>query len=189
MNPQLVFVRPSEADFETAMVFFEKVIRHTFDKNDLNSLIEEIEAEIAHKRQMLMADLSTQGKDCYFLLGKWQGRIISSISLGPAGELINKCTDNQFSTLLEVGTVFVDPAYQNKGIGGFMMNLIQEELTHRGQSNFCFDSGYPSAQKIWTKHFGPAQYIERHFWGENCPHMIWHLGVNFNPNKILPILE
>lgn len=189
MTKNILFSRPAESDFTEAMNFFEVVIRHTFEKNELGYMTEEIESEINHKREMLLSDFETKGETVYFLLGKLEGEIVASISLGTVGHLILECTGDSLSNLYEVGTVFVKPCFQGQGIGSYMMNLIQRELVERKQDSYCFDSGYPSAQRVWTKHFGKAQHIQYDFWGKDSHHMIWHLGVNFNPNKILPILE
>lgn len=58
-----------------------------------------------------------------------------------------------------------------------MFNLIFEEMEKKGIEEFCFDSGYKSAQEIWIKIFGQPQYFFNDYWGEDAHHMIWRLRV------------
>lgn len=69
------------------------------------------------------------------------------------------------------------PDYQKKGIGSRMLNLLFEELENKRIKEFCLDSGYKSAQKIWIKKFGNPQYHLKNYWGENADHMIWRVRV------------
>lgn len=184
----LIFEKARPEDFEEAMGFFAKVIEHTFEKNQLGHLTETICEEIEHKRALLTEALETQGEKVFFIFGKYRGNIVASVGLSPAGSLIQQCTEGNFSHLYEAGSVFVAPEFQGRRIGPYMVNLIQLELNRRCQSQFCFDSGYPSAQRIWTKLYGSAQFIANDFWGEGSPHMVWVLNVNYHSAKILPKL-
>jgi len=42
---------------------------------------------------------------------------------------------------------------------------------------FCLDSGYESAQKIWINKFGNPQYHLKDYWGEAADHMIWRISL------------
>jgi hypothetical protein len=50
-------------------------------------------------------------------------------------------------------------------------------LQNRGIEEFCLDSGYLSAQKIWRKKFGEPDYLLKDYWGEGYNHMIWRIKV------------
>lgn len=48
-------------------------------------------------------------------------------------------------------------------------------LRNKGIEEFCLDSGYTSAQKIWKKKFGEPDYLLKDFWGAGYDHMIWKI--------------
>ena len=58
-----------------------------------------------------------------------------------------------------------------------MFNAIFEELHRKGIKEFCFDSGYKSAQKIWMNKFGKPEYHLKDFWGKGEDHMVWRVNV------------
>lgn len=188
MKEQMSIERLSEENMTQAKVFIKEMVVSTFEENELGHMTALIQEEVDSKIRMLHQDASTNGEEVFFLFAKRRGQIVASISLAAVNPLIISCTHDLYQNKLEVGSVFVRPDLQNKGIARFMMTLIQEELHRRGHSDFCFDSGYPIAQKIWTKLYGQPAYIEEDFWGKGSPHMIWHLSVSLSPNKILPIL-
>ena len=51
-------------------------------------------------------------------------------------------------------------------------------LQHRGIEEFCLDSGYIRAQKIWKKKFGDPDYLLKNYWDEGYDHMVWRIKVN-----------
>jgi GNAT superfamily N-acetyltransferase len=76
---------------------------------------------------------------------------------------------------VEVGTVFVHPDYQGKGIGNSLLEAIMKHLKNIGLTEFCLDSGYGSAQQIWKRKFGLPDYWQKDFWGEGQDHMVWRI--------------
>jgi hypothetical protein len=46
-------------------------------------------------------------------------------------------------------------------------------LINKGINEFCPDSGYPNAQKIWRKKLGEPDYLLKDYWGPGHDHMIW----------------
>ncbi|MDY2948132.1 MAG: type I restriction enzyme HsdR N-terminal domain-containing protein, partial [Mannheimia varigena] len=50
----------------------------------------------------------------------------------------------------------LDPAC---GIGNLLLNAMIQELQCKGIKEFCMDSGYSNAQKIWRKRFGEPEYF------------------------------
>lgn len=170
-------VRPRIEETEQINAFFNNVLYDTFKKNNLLDLVETYNEEINDKRRCLNQDFESAGEDRYFLIAKDKGAIIGSIEYGLSNELINSCTNGALKELVEIGTVFVHPDYQQKGIGNILLNSIFKKLDKRGINEFCFDSGYKSAQKIWVKKFGNPQYFFKDYWGEGNNHMIWRLKV------------
>ena len=72
----------------------------------------------------------------------------------------------------------MNPKYQRKGIGNLMLIRIFNELKHKGIKEFCLDSGYKSAQKVWINKFGEPEYYLKDYWGEGADHMVWRLKVS-----------
>lgn len=169
--------RPKLEDLELINQFFEIVLRNTFEVNGISDLVDLIEEEIVEKRKCLNQDIESDGKDRYFLIAKEGDKIVGSIEYGPSNELIDLCTNGELKELLEIGTVFVHPKYQRKGIGNRMLKLIFAEFKKNGVKEFCLDSGYKSAQKIWIKKFGNPEYHLKDYWGEGDDHMVWRIRV------------
>ena len=165
--------RPKLEDREELIQFFRKVISDTFAKEGLEGLIDEIEDEIEHKKKYLNTDLESSGENRYFLIALDGDKIIGTIEYGIASDLINSCTDGELREMVEIGTIFVYPEYQRRGIGNLLLNVMYLTLQNRCIEEFCLDSGYVNAQKIWKKKFGEPNYLLKDYWGEGYDHMIW----------------
>lgn len=164
-------------DIELINEFFEIVLRDTFERNGISGLVDLIVEEIEDKRRCLNQDIESDGKNRYFLIAKENDKIVGSIEYGQSNELISSCTNGELKELVEIGTVFVHPEYQKNGIGSRMLNLIFIELKKNSIKEFCLDSGYKSAQKIWTRKFGNPEYHLKDYWGEDTDHMVWRISV------------
>lgn len=169
--------RPKFEDIELINKFFEIVIRDTFERNGIGNLVDEIIEKIEDKRRRLNQDIESDGKNRYFLIAKEGDKIVGSIEYGPSNELIISCTNGQLKELVEIGTVFVHPDYQNKGIGSRMLKLIFIEMNKNEIKEFCLDCGYKIAQKIWINKFGNPEYHLKDYWGEDADHMVWRISV------------
>lgn len=169
--------RPKIEDIEEINKFFELVLRDTFERNGILDLVDTFDNEIIDKRRCLNQDIESRGTNRFFLIAKEGAKIVGSIEYGPSNELIDTCTKGKLKSLLEIGTVFVHPDYQKQGIGSRMFNAIFEELHRKGIKEFCFDSGYKSAQKIWMNKFGKPEYHLKDFWGKGEDHMVWRVNV------------
>ena len=174
----VVVRRPRIEEIDSINKFFELVIRDTFAKNGIADLIETLEEEIEDKKKCLNQDIKSNGRERYFLIVTIDDMIVGSIEYGPSNDLIIRCTNGELKDLVEIGTVFVHPEYQRKGIGNKMLIHILNELKNQGIKEFCFDSGYKTAQKIWTKKFGDPEYYLKNYWGEGADHMVWRLKVS-----------
>ena len=169
--------RPKYENIQLINEFFELVIRDTFERNGITNLVDTIVEEIEDKRRCLNQDIESDGINRYFIIAKEDNKIIGSIEYGPSNELISSCTNGELKEIVEIGTVFVHPDYQAKGIGSRMLNLIFIELERNGIKEFCLDSGYKSAQKIWINKFGNPKYHLKDYWGEDADHMVWRISV------------
>lgn len=63
------------------------------------------------------------------------------------------------------------------GIGNLLLNAMIQELQCKGIKEFCMDSGYSNAQKIWRKRFGEPEYFLENYWAEGQHHLIWKIKI------------
>jgi len=175
--------RPNSDDVVDLYLFFRIVITNTYKDEGLSQLLDDIENEINSKKQYLKNDFNSNGENRYFLLAidTSNEKIIGTIEVGPTSTLINSCTDGVLKDLYEIGTVFVLPEYQRKGIGNLLLNTMFLTLLSRGITEYCLDSGYKKAQSIWTKKFGKPSYVLKDYWGESSDHMIWKKSLHDTP--------
>jgi GNAT superfamily N-acetyltransferase len=170
--------RPKNDDAKELHHFFSTVIHDTFNKEGIGEKLDDIKDEIKVKEKYLQSDLESHGERRYFLIAIKDHKIVGSIEYGPSSELIRSCTNNDFKELIEVGTVFVHPDFQRNGIVNMLLNAIYMTLQEKGIEEFCLDSGYISAQKIWKKKFGEPDYLLTDYWGVGYDHMIWRVKVS-----------
>jgi GNAT superfamily N-acetyltransferase len=167
--------RPKLEDMQELYRFFRVVITDTYQKEGIADLKDDMEAEIASKEKNLQCDLNCNGEHHYFLIAVKDGKIIGSIEIAPANEMIIRCTKGVLKNHIEVGTVFVHPDYQRQGVGNQLLQATLQTLKTRGVREFCLDSGYKAAQKIWTKKFGHPEFWLKDYWGSGSDYMIWRV--------------
>ena len=175
--------RPNSDDLEELHLLFRIVITNTFKEERLSHLLDDIENEINTKKRYLKNDFDSNGENRYFLLAidTNNDKIIGTIESGLASTLINSCTGGVLKDLYEIGTVFILPEYQRKGIGSLLLNAMFLTLLSKGITEFCLDSGYKKAQSIWKKKFGEPNYVLKDYWGESSDHMIWKKSLHDTP--------
>lgn len=167
--------RPKKNELEQIHQFFSSVITHTYHKEGLSELKDEIKEEIETKKLYLAEDFSSNGEKRYFLFAYLDHQMIGCIAYGQPNPIIVKGSRGQLEHLPEVGSMLVHPDYQNQGIGNKMLQAIFKDLRDKECSEFCFDSGYKQAQMIWTKKFGVPFIFLENYWGEDSHHMIWKI--------------
>lgn len=130
--------RPRIEDSEELNQLFSTVIRDTFAREGLSEWHDDIENEIEAKKQYLKYDLDSNGKSRYFLIAcdKKSNKVIGTIEYGQASELINICTNGALKGMFEIGTVFVLPGYQSRGIGTLLLNTMFLTFLGNGVKNF-----------------------------------------------------
>ncbi len=171
-KPEFIIISPEYTDVDSTDLVFEKTIRDAFEKEGLGHLEEDITDEIEYKKRMLEASFSEEN-NIHFLIARVDDLTIGTISFGPCGEIIKKCTENELENIGELGSLFVLPDYQNRGIGSVLISSLMKELHISGIESFCLDSGYKRAQKKWIHKFGKPYKIVKDYWGEGSDHMIW----------------
>jgi GNAT superfamily N-acetyltransferase len=175
--------RPKTDDYKELTQFFSKVIKDTFVKEGLSSLHDDLKKEIVAKSDYLQSDYESSGTERYFLIAKEGQTIVGTIEYGHSSELIYRTTDGALKDVYEIGTVFVHPGYQRRGIGSLLLNIMLLTFLNRGIEEFCLDSGYANAQKIWTRKLGNPDYWLKDYWGKGLDHMIWKKKVRDVPIK------
>lgn len=170
--------RPKFEDIQELNQFFRIVITDTFNKEGIGDRLEGINNQIEIKEKYLINDFETNGEKRYFLIALNKEKVIGSIEYGPARGLISNCTINDLKGLTEIGTVFVHPDYQKMGIGNLLLKKMYFTLQDKGIEEFCLESGYISAQKIWKKKFGEPDYLLNDYWEKGNDHMIWKIKVS-----------
>lgn len=169
--------RPRFEEIGDLHEFFRIVITNTFIREGLDELVNDIETEIESKINFLKSDFDSNGEKRFFLIALEEEKIIGTIEYGPSSELIHVCTDGVLKDLVEIGTVFVLPDYQRQGVGNRLLNEMVRTLHNREIEEFCLDSGYGNAQKIWKKKFGEPDYLLKDYWGKGQDHMIWKISI------------
>lgn len=171
----IIITRPTKEEVEALHDFFETVITDTFRKEGIGDKKEDLIAEIETKKHYLAMDLESNGENRYFLIAKIENRIMGSIEYGSSSELICQITNDKLRDIKEIGTVFVHPEYQRRGVGSLLLKAIYEELDKNKLKVFCLDSGYKHAQDVWKKKFGVPDYLIKDYWDIGYDHMIWKL--------------
>lgn len=163
----------TSADIAGAYEVFEESIKDAFDKEGLGSFKEDIDSQIIYKKQMAAASLKRPDSNIIFLKAKADDRVVGTISYGPCGEDIRKCTNNELDSIGEMGSLYILPGYQGQGIGSALIGAMAAYLSEHGIEQFCLDSGYRRAQKRWLRKFGAPYKSVKDYWGPGSEHMIW----------------
>ncbi len=175
---QVEIRRPKENELESIHHFFSSVITHTYQKEGLSELKDELIEEIETKKLFLADDFSSNGEKRHFLCAYINNQIIGCIAYGEPNPIIVEESEGQLEHLPEVGSMLVHPNYQKQGVGNRLLQAIFQAIREKGLKEFCFDSGYREAQMIWTKKFGEPFIFLGNYWGKDSPHMIWKIELS-----------
>ncbi|ASA21310.1 GNAT family N-acetyltransferase [Paenibacillus donghaensis] len=178
--------RPSVGDTGRLHQFFELVIRDTFTKEGIGDQLSVIEHEINTKKSLLKGCLNDPEGNRYLLAAFHENSLVGTIHYGPANALIIEGTQGTLADQVEVGSVYVHPEFQGQGLGSLLWSEIARALSSRNIKQFCFDSGYATAMRLWKRKFGEPDYILKDQWGPGKDHMIWSrktgsVPIRFNP--------
>lgn len=169
----LILNKPDKGDTEELKQLFTHTITDAFEKEKIDDA-QGIKNEINEKITSFSEDLESNGKKRYFLVARLNNKIVGTISYGPCNALALKNSGEKLKDVLEIGTVYILPEYQKKGIGSILVKSMLNELKIRNITDFCLDSGYKRAQVIWRKKFGEPSFVIKDYWGPDSDHMIWY---------------
>lgn len=170
--------RPFEDDTESLNDFFTLVIHDTYTQEGLGERLKDIQEEIETKNRFLQSDLKQEINHRNFLLALDEGKIMGTIEYGSPNEIIRNLPQDPYKDLFEIGTVFVHPDKQGQGIGTKLLHAMLITLKEHEVEEFCLDSGYTQAKKIWRKKFGEPAYILKDYWGLGFDHLVWHVNIS-----------
>ena len=173
--------RLQQEDLPQLKSFFQTVIIDTLKKNAITNLQEVLEDEMLTKESYLLQDIQSNGKERMFLIAIFADEIVGIIGTYIANNYAVTLTNEKISGMTELGTVYIAPHMQGKGIGSLLVNSVLLHFKINGVKQFCLDSGYGTAQAVWTHKFGPPTYNFQNHWGENAHHMVWVIDLDSVP--------
>lgn len=174
MINNLLIVKLTDKDFQGAYEVFKITVPYAFGLCDLEE-DEEVNAMINEKKSML--EESIKNGEPIFFIAKYNDKVIGTISFGPCSEDIKICTNNDITDIGEIGSLFILPEYQNKGVGSALINYLITYLKENHIREFCLDSGYKQAQPKWIRKFGEPYMIVKNYWAPGVDNMIWKCKV------------
>lgn len=160
-------------DKDQIFAFFTDILTHTFQENGIWDMQEDLMDEIAEKKSFFLESVEEPEKGRKFLLAKKSNRIIGCVAIGPANDSIVRGSQGQCAGWVELGTVFVHPDFQRKGLGTHLIREMENRLKAQGIHHYVLDSGYPISKQIWTRKYGTPTYVMKDHWGEGLDHLIW----------------
>ncbi len=168
----LTITRPQKTEELQIQAHFLKTIQHTFKKEGIQGDFQMIEREVQTLVDNLQKDYNSNGQAEYHLIAKNDQSIIGTIAYGKANSIIESHLPVK-KLPPEIKSVYIDPAYQGKGIGTRLFTQIISEMQNKGLATFCLDSGYTNAQRFWKNKLGDPKIVLTDYWAKDNHHLIW----------------
>jgi GNAT superfamily N-acetyltransferase len=169
-----IIERPKTNERQEIRALFDVVIKHTFALENAVDEVELMDELIADQQDLIDLDFKIDGQDCFFLVARLNGKIVGTICHRPCSDVIIDCAGKQAALMVEIGSMYILPQYQGKGIAKQLLNAMYETLAQKGIDEFWLDSGYTVAKKVWAKVFGEPSIIMKDYWGEGIDHHLWY---------------
>ena len=150
---------------------FEKTISEIFERNNIEDKIE-LEHEINYKIYKVSKSIFEEESTARFFVVEKENTIVGIAGFSLINNDIKSNIENNENTY-ELGTVYVLPEFQRKGIGSLLINTILENIKNMGIHEFYLDCGYRTSQSYWIKKFGKPYIIIENKFGTNQDYMIW----------------
>lgn len=134
-----------------------------------------LEEELRRLNAAVEASLEEQLVQLY--IAEENGILLGTIGLMPAGALAIAHAEAE-AIDLEIGCVYVAPAYQRTGVGDFLFQSAKEKVKNAAALRFFLDAGLSSSRAYWTKKLGEPSVILQDYWGPDQPHALWVINVD-----------
>ncbi|UUV18252.1 GNAT family N-acetyltransferase [Fusobacteria bacterium ZRK30] len=151
--------------------FFRIVISDTAKREGItisNFVDEEVEEKMKYCKNYF-----EEGSNISMLVALDGEKIIGTISSSYCNSDIKNVIKGLKKDSMKIGTVYIHPSYQRKGIGKTLLNEIYKILKSKNIKEFYLDSGYKSAQIYWTKNLGEPFFKAKNYWGPRIDNFIW----------------
>ena len=164
---------PRGEETEALKIFFREVIGDTIEKEGIE-IPYFLEEEVGDKMNLLREYLAGEDEERIFLVAWYMERVVGTISYAPCNEAIVNILEGTLEAGGEIGTVYIHPEYQRRGMGTALFSAMCLHLLKRGVKGFYLDSGYRRAQKYWRKKLGEPLRVALDYWDKGADHMIWY---------------
>ena len=176
---QIEIVRPQPSELHEILQHLEITITETFkDAGVFESAYDEYVEEVDYQTNLFKIDFESGGTKEYFLLAKYENKIIGTIGYGKPNSVIKEYYPNMEDTIGEIKAVYINPAYQNQKVGTQLFNASLEYLRMQNIEEFVLDCGYKNSQPFWIKLLGKPTVYLKDFYQPDSHHMIWKSEVN-----------
>lgn len=163
---------------------FKESIAKAFEADGYGDEIDEIEGEIHIKMKKLMDFIQHPQEESAYLIAEHEGCVVGAISFGEIGHVTHENVPNDFPSEGELGSMYILPEFQGRGIASQMIDAMLKELINMGIKYVSFDSGFKPAQQKWCKKFGEPFKIVKNYWAEGVDLYIWLIHLeNFLEEK------
>ncbi|MGI1822618.1 GNAT family N-acetyltransferase [Exiguobacterium sp. TRN 1102] len=142
--------------------------RERFEDADL------LDEEVARLNTTIQDHFDDDTVDLYVV--EEDGILVGAGALLPPNDIISGNIQIERDAI-ELGSVYVSPRMQQRGVGQFLLEEMMREILARGKKVFYLDAGFPSAQAYWQKRLGEPSHILEHYWGPGASHMIWQVHI------------
>lgn len=171
---KVIIRRPNKNDREEVHQLFETTIKNTLELEGLvgeEGFIRELSDD---QKSLIDIDFNTNGEEYYFLVAQCEGRIAGTICHRPCSDIITDCADRDTKDMHEIGSVYILPDFQGKGIAKLLLNAMYITLSAKGFNEFWLDSGYNIAKNVWQNVLGEPTIKKKDYWGEGIDHHLWY---------------
>ena len=170
---KVIIRRPKIKEKQKIHALFDAVIRHTFELEDVGDEMELVKELIADQQALIDTDFDPNGEQVCFLVAQCGKKIVGTICHRPCSDIILDCANRDATGMQEIGSVYVLPEFQGKGIAKLLLNAMYIMMMGKGFDAFWLDSGYAIAKQVWQRILGNPTVIMKDYWAQGVDHHIW----------------
>ncbi|TDM17675.1 N-acetyltransferase [Macrococcoides caseolyticum] len=154
--------------------YFKHVISHTFLNNGVDD-DEDLNNEI--NKKMTYINHYFNGSDDMFMVAKDGDAVVGIIGFYTPNQMIQELVGDKVDGLKEMGTLYIHPDYQSRGIGSQLIVLLTQFMKEQDIVSYCFDCGYKKAMATWTRKFGQPTYFFKDYWDVGDHYAVWVVDI------------